>query len=491
MAVDTAADSAPRYDAFISYKSEYKPWVEALARNLERQKLKVWFDDWRKVAGERITVTLEAGIAAARSGILIVTPEAAESGWVQKEYDTMVAEENRPRSDGSRFRVLPVILRESGGFPFLTTRFVVDFRDQTLYRRRLFELAQGVRGEAAPADGELDMAFEPPPPLPDTPATVAKVRVRSVFDAMFDDLDREGIVALFAQEAMGYGANDALVQQARERYGANHVIHLVPRIATEAESQAYFADLARQAGLPDRTDTPGRFGEALHSLVRPGQVFTIVLSQFENGPPSARRDFAHALTTFRATHRDEVRILLRGGEELASLKYEHGDISLLNAAWAAYWPELTATDVIGQWAKRGLDGSLATPVAEAILQVTGGEPRMVAHCLRRLGEMDMGDVPADAAALTAIADDLFADCDLCPQLFVPLRRETDSLARLCGWLSRSDVGAFTGAYLDHPVQRRLFWRNALHVRREGTRKVLAWRSEHLRLQARRILACDA
>ena len=79
----------PPYDVFISYKSDYKPWVEALARNLQAQGLSVWFDDWRKVAGDRVTLTLEVGIQQARDGILIVTPEAAESGWVQKEYDTM------------------------------------------------------------------------------------------------------------------------------------------------------------------------------------------------------------------------------------------------------------------------------------------------------------------------------------------------------------------------------------------------------------------
>ncbi len=56
---------------------------------------------------------------------------------------------------------------------------------------------------------------------------------------------------------------------------------------------------------------------------------------------------------------------------------------------------------------------------------------MVAHCLSRLAEMEALARPADPTALAALAEDLLRDCDLCYQLFVPLRRETALLPRLC------------------------------------------------------------
>src|SRR5580658_10185876 len=131
----------PYYDAFISYKSEYKPWVETLALNLTRQGIRVWVDDWRKRPGDLIAGTLDQAIKNSRSGVLIVTPEAVASGWVQEEYATMLEREKR-----GGFRLIPVILRESDGFPFLNNRFWIDFTVPEKYERRLYELAQSVRG---------------------------------------------------------------------------------------------------------------------------------------------------------------------------------------------------------------------------------------------------------------------------------------------------------------------------------------------------------
>ena len=111
-----------KYDVFISYRSEYKPWVETLARNLERQGLTVWLDDWRKRPGDLITETLDKAMMDSRAGVLVVTPEAVASGWVQEEYASMLA---RERKGG--FRLIPVILRETEGFPFLRNRVWIDF----------------------------------------------------------------------------------------------------------------------------------------------------------------------------------------------------------------------------------------------------------------------------------------------------------------------------------------------------------------------------
>ena len=267
----------------------------------------------------------------------------------------MVAEENRPRPDGSRFRVIPVLLRPTGGFPFLQTRFVIDFRDPVDYERRLIELVRGLRGQPAPPDAKLDAPFEPPPELPQ-PATVAKAQVRGVFAGMFDSLDDNGIVTLFTQEAMGLGATDLLLAQARERYAAGTVMHLVPMICTDAGSGRLF----RQSRQPARARR-GADDERRHR--RPAAA-----------PRSARAatGAASILRSFYGAHRDEVRIVLRGGEELARLKFEDGDISMLAIAASCYWPELTAADVTRLYAQRNVGHALHEDVGQAILTLTGG-----------------------------------------------------------------------------------------------------------------------
>ena len=121
-----------------------------------------------------------------------------------------------------------------------------------------------------------------------------------------------------------------------------------------------------------------------------------------------------------------MRIVLRGGEELARLKFEDGDISMLAIAASCYWPELEVADVTRLYGQRNLGRALHDDVGRAILELTGGEPRMVGHCVRRLGELDEADVPVDAAGLQTMADDLLADCELGHQLFTPLRRDADA-----------------------------------------------------------------
>ena len=143
------------------------------------------------------------------------------------------------------------------------------------------------------------------------------------------------------------------------------------------------------------------------------------------------------------------------------------------------------------YAQRNVGRALHEDVGQAILTLTGGEPRMVGHCVRRLGELDEADVPGDAARLQTMAGDLLADCELGHQLFTPLRREAEARLRVCVDLGKDDLGLFQGPHLDHPVLRRLFWRNALRVRQTGAKRVLAWRSDHLRRLGREILRCDA
>jgi hypothetical protein len=475
----------PTYDAFISYKSDYRAWVETLARNLEAQGLSVWFDDWRKIAGDPIATTLRSGIEQARAGILVVTPEAAESGWVQQEYESMLAEVNRPRPDGSQFRLIPLLLRHGGCFPFLETRFVVDFRDSDLYERRVVELLAGVRGEPIGPNVRPVHPLELPPPLPE-PVTPSEGSVRGEFNRLFEGADAYGIVALFAQEAMGIGTLDLITEHARAKYKGGFVLPVVPLVCTEDECEGYFGDLGRQLGLGEGIRTASEIGKRLPSLINRKRPLVLIVSAFENGPERARYDIASQLRNFHAAHHSDVRIIIRGGQELAKLKYEHGDISLLNIAIPWHWPELNLADV-----QRFCGGSISNAVATALLTITGGEPRMVGHCLRRLAELDPRSLPLDAASLEAMAPDLLADCDLAAQIFVPLRRETGALARLLTWLGRSEVGPFTGPLLDNPILRRLYWRNALCIRQHGARRYLAWRSDHLRQIGYEILRCNA
>lgn len=84
------AASSHTYDVFISHKSDVKPWVEVLARNLLNRGFRVFLDVWEIVPGRSLVDELYRGLQQSRTGILIVTPETWESGWVREEYGNMM-----------------------------------------------------------------------------------------------------------------------------------------------------------------------------------------------------------------------------------------------------------------------------------------------------------------------------------------------------------------------------------------------------------------
>jgi TIR domain-containing protein len=469
------SNSNPEYDVFISYKSEYKPWVETLARNLERQRLTVWLDDWRKRPGDLIAGTLDKAIKSSRAGVLVVTPEAVASGWVQEEYESMLAREKK-----GGFQLIPAILRKSEGFPFLRNRFWIDFTAPEHYPRRLYELVQGVQGLEADPEGAVSGEIEPPPPLPDI-ATLSREGELKLFKSVFRELDDVGVMLLFAQEGMAAGGSDLLVQEAKQRYGATNVFHVVPIVCGEEEAEGYFLDIARQLGISP-LKSAGALSWKLPELLANRRKLLLVLTNFENGPRGARHSLSSALRTFYQQEPNKVRLIVRGGEQLAELRYEAGDVSLLNLAGARLWPELTGADVDWLFDQYETSAGLKAGEAAAILRATGGEPRLVARCLR-----DRTDAAPDG---TIDYDRIVAGHDIATSWFVPFNRNNSDAAKARRLLKETDHGVYAAPWFSDAVKRRLFWKNALAVREVDGVTRLHWRYDALRETGRGILECE-
>jgi hypothetical protein len=469
------ANGNPEYDVFISYKSEYKPWVETLARNLKRQRLMVWFDDWSKRPGDLIAGTLDRAIKNSRAGVLVVTPEAEASGWVQEEYESMLAREKL-----GGFRLIPVILRKSEGFPFLRNRFWIDFGDPEQYPRRLYELVRGVQGLAADPDGVISGKIEPPPTLPEI-ATISQEGELQLFKSVFRELDDVGVMLLFAQEGMAAGGSDLLVQEAKQRYGAANVLHVVPIVCGEEEADGYFLDIARQLGIP-RVKAAGALGGHLPDLLANRRNLVLILTNFENGPRDARHKLSSALRTFYQQEPNKVRMIVRGGEHLAELRYQAGDVSLLNLAGARLWPDLTEADVDWLFDRYETGAKLKVGDAAAILKATGGEPRLVARCLR-----DRADAEPNGAV---DYERIVAGHDIAASWFVPFKKDHSDAARARRFLKEADLGVYDAPWFSDAIKRRLFWKNALVAHEvEGVTR-LRWRCEALRERGRGILECE-
>ena len=475
------------HDAFISYKSEYLAWVETLARNLRTLGVDVWLDEWNRTPGDRVSVSLQAALDASRAGVLVVTPEAAASGWVQDEYDRMRhLQRTRPE-----FRLVPVILRETSKFAFKESLFTVDFRDatsDTVYRRKLHELVCGIRG-LEPGDGsvsepgiELPQSLGPlggdMGALPDGSAADGEAPP-ALFIALLDDLEFHHIAAVFAQEgAQHLLPLGHLLTETRRRFPREKIHHIVPLICQDDEAAAYFSHIAAECDLTGGAAGGSALRDRLTGLLRSGGRHLFIVSHMENGPVMARREFATQLRQLSEQFRDQVKLLFIGGEKLDELVYHSNQsISILNtaAATAHDWPSPEPAFL----RRHDAGATLSEVELTAITEVTGLEPRLMAECLnrrRRLpGAIDLAGVIRQSMVVR--------------QWFAPYQGDEISTARLCRLLDQDMLGTFDRVY-DDELRRRLYWRGAIRkvTDADGVDR-LYWRCAVVQERGKELLRC--
>ena len=115
------------YEVFIAYASEDLPWVKQLAEKLREAGVVVFFDKWEIKLGENFVTAMERGLTGSAAGIVVLSPDAVASPWVEEERSVLV----RRSKDDPRRMVVPVLYRDCTIPPFLGNVQRVDFRDQT------------------------------------------------------------------------------------------------------------------------------------------------------------------------------------------------------------------------------------------------------------------------------------------------------------------------------------------------------------------------
>jgi len=84
------------WDAFICHASEDKDEIaRPIAARLQAANLRVWFDEFTLTIGDSIRRKIDEGLAAAKYGIVILSPSFFAKQWPQSELDGMVARERQ------------------------------------------------------------------------------------------------------------------------------------------------------------------------------------------------------------------------------------------------------------------------------------------------------------------------------------------------------------------------------------------------------------
>ncbi len=465
-----AGDNRYDYDVFLSHASANKRWVEVLARNLKNQGKRVFFDEWSLVPGGELVDGLYEGLQHSRAGLLVVSPEAANSGWVGREYKNML---NRKANDPD-FIIVPVVYGELAEFPFMQELLWVDFRPPIDYRKAFHRMLCGLEGRAPGSEQVFKGALEIPGEDADTPLEES---AEDFFDEVFNALDMSSILLLLAQADRASGSViQGLLERAQERFAESNTFHLTPPFDPRASTDDYFCLLARQCGLGGEGISSVGFESALYARLASGEPLFLLISGFENGSDEGRRLLAGTLRNVTEKHPQDLRVLICGSEKLADLKYAQGTLSMLNHAEVREWPELTPADVQALQAQTSPSEKLPGAEATRVLKASGGHPRLLRYCLEQRHKQGSLNEPTYR--------DLLAKSPIAFQLFAPFRSNPEVVAKLRTWLGQDELGP-SEPYLFDDLLRRLFWRNLLYV----CNGKLRWRCEALKSAGRRVLDC--
>jgi hypothetical protein len=272
---------------------------------------------------------------------------------------------------------------------------------------------------------------------------------------------------------------EALLAQARRIYSPNNVLHIWPPSNLSGNVKKYFSSLGKQCGFSDVEDDSD-FQQALENRLEDSDELFLLVSRFEQGAQSLGEQLARMLRSLSDQHARRLHLILCGGEKLERLKYEGGELSLLNIAVDERWPEIGCSEVKALAKYRFNDLRLDDNRAKKLLTISGGHPQLLYECLtlqQQEPSLSLADYP-----------ERLSQSQYAQQGFTPFIQDNSARQQVSNWLQQDDLGAFT-YFINNNLLRKLYWKNLLVVRETvDGKKRLCWRCEALKMAGNKILA---
>jgi WD40 repeat protein len=115
------------YDVFISYSSQDKQVVHALAKRLKQEGLRVWLDAWAIQPGDMISLQIQRGLEQSRTLLMCMSRAYFDSEWTTLEHHTLLFRD--PTNEKRRF--IPLLI-EDCTMPDIIAQFAyIDWRTRS------------------------------------------------------------------------------------------------------------------------------------------------------------------------------------------------------------------------------------------------------------------------------------------------------------------------------------------------------------------------
>lgn len=128
---------------FLCHSSRDKSFARRLADDLRAAGVTVWVDEAEIRVGDSLVERIQSGIAAMEYLAVVLTPDAVDSGWVEREVATALTEEIEKR----RVKVLPLLYKTCAIPTLLRDKKFADFRKPQKYQSSLRELLKRLGGD--------------------------------------------------------------------------------------------------------------------------------------------------------------------------------------------------------------------------------------------------------------------------------------------------------------------------------------------------------
>jgi hypothetical protein len=153
---------------FVSHSSKDNEFVRRLVDDLKALGHSPWLDQWEIRVGDCIVSKVQSGLKQADYVVVVLSPDAVESGWVEREWKQAYWTEIESR----RIVVLPLLLRQCELPTLLQTKRYADFTNR--YELGLAQLAQAI----LPSDSRAVVMPAPPPLDDELTALLIKLHAR-------------------------------------------------------------------------------------------------------------------------------------------------------------------------------------------------------------------------------------------------------------------------------------------------------------------------